>query len=113
MNSHSEKEKLVNWKKVQKCWCNVFTLLPNGQLHMLNKLWIEKGEAHKLCLVKVHHEEFISGCKIGLLWCELFVKITNIFAMFLKWTSSGISLKFLEQRISVAYSLTYSGIVYK
>lgn len=80
---------------------------------MLNKLWIEKGEAHKLCLVKVHHEEFISGCKIGLLWCELFVKITNIFAMFLKWTSSGISLKFLEQRISVAHSLKYSETVYK
>jgi hypothetical protein len=51
---------------------------------MLNKLWIEKGEAHKLRLIKVHHEEFISGCKIGLLGCELFVKITHIFAMFLK-----------------------------
>jgi len=80
---------------------------------MLNKLWIEKGEAHKLCLVKVHHEEFISGCKIGLLWCELFVKITNIFAMFLKWTSSGISLKFLKHRTYVVHSQKYSEIVYK
>jgi hypothetical protein len=51
---------------------------------MLNKLWIEKREAHKLCLVKVHHEEFIRGRKIGLLGCELFVKITHIFAVFLK-----------------------------
>jgi hypothetical protein len=77
---------------------------------MLNKLWIEEGEAHKLCLIKVHHEEFISGCKIGLLGCELFVKITHIFAMFLKRTSSRISLKFMEQSISVAHSLKYSEI---
>lgn len=60
------------------------TFLPRRQLHMLNKLWIEEGETHELCLVQVHHEQFICGSKICLLRCELFVKVAHILAMFLK-----------------------------
>ena len=28
---------------------------------MLNKLWVQEGEACELVLVEVHHEEFVRG----------------------------------------------------
>lgn len=51
---------------------------------MLDVLGVEEGEAHKLSLVEVHHEEFVSGGEVGLLTCELFVKVADILAMFLE-----------------------------
>ena len=51
---------------------------------MLNELWVEEGEARKLVLVQVHHEDFIGRCQIRLFRSELPVKVAYIFAMTLE-----------------------------
>lgn len=50
---------------------------------MLDVLGVKEREAHELGLVKVHHEELVSRGEVGLLACELLVKVADILAMFL------------------------------
>lgn len=51
---------------------------------MLDILGIQEREAHELGLVEVHHEELVGRRQIRLLRGELLVKVTHVFAMFLK-----------------------------
>lgn len=51
---------------------------------VLYKFGIQEWEAHKFCLIQVHHEQFIGWGQICLLWGELFVEIADVFTMFLK-----------------------------
>ena len=51
---------------------------------MLDKLWIEIGEAGKVILVKIHHEHFVRGGQIHGLAGKLAVKVGNVLAMPLK-----------------------------
>ena len=60
---------------------------------MLNELWVEEGEARKLVLVQVHHEDFIGRCQIRLFRSELPVKVAYIFAMTLEWANCDIKNK--------------------
>ena len=53
-------------------------------LDMLNKLGVEEGEASKLVLVEVHHEQLVSGCEVCALTSELPVKVGHVLAVTLK-----------------------------
>ena len=53
-------------------------------LNMLDKLWVEEGEASKLILVEVHHEQLVGGGEVCTLTGELSVKIGHILPVFLK-----------------------------
>jgi len=48
---------------------------------MLNKLWVEEGEACKLILVEVHHEQLVGGGQVSTLTGELPIKIRDIFTV--------------------------------
>lgn len=51
---------------------------------MLNELGVQVGEAIEFGLVQVHHEELVGGRQIGLLRCELTVKVGHVLAVFLQ-----------------------------
>lgn len=58
-------------------------LRANKCLNMRYEFRIQIGESVEFGLVKVHHEQFISGCQISFFRRELTIKIGNVFAMFL------------------------------
>ena len=51
---------------------------------MLDELRVEEGEASKLILIQVHHEQLVGGGEVGALAGELSVKVGNILSVFLK-----------------------------
>ena len=62
------------------CDTDFYSLISN----MLDKLWVEEGEASKLILVEVHHEQLVGGGEVCTLTGELSVKIGHILPVFLK-----------------------------
>ena len=53
-------------------------------LHMLDKLRVQEGEASKLILVEIHHEQLVSGCQVHALAGELPVEVGNILSVALE-----------------------------
>jgi len=60
---------------------------------MLDELWVEEGEAGKLILVEVHHEELVRGCQLCPLARKLPVKVTHVFPMPLQLAKTTTALK--------------------
>lgn len=56
---------------------------------MLDVLWVEEGEALKLCLVEVHHKYFVGRSQVCLFRRKLPVKVTYIFPVFLEKIKKG------------------------
>ena len=50
---------------------------------MLDELRVKEGKSSKLILVKVHHEQLVSGGELRALAGELSVKVGNILPVFL------------------------------
>ena len=53
-------------------------------LHMLDKLRVQEGEASKLILVEIHHEQLVGGCQVHALAGELPVEVGNILSVALE-----------------------------
>lgn len=54
------------------------------RLYMLNILGIQEWKTHELCLVQVHHEQFVRGRQLHVLGSELLVKIADILSVCLQ-----------------------------
>jgi hypothetical protein len=48
---------------------------------MLDVLWIQKGKAREIILVKIHHKHLVSGGQVNCLAGKLAVKVGDIFSM--------------------------------
>ena len=51
---------------------------------MLDKLRVQEGEASKLILVEIHHEQLVGGCQVHALAGELPVEVGNILSVALE-----------------------------
>ena len=52
---------------------------------MLNKLRVEEGKASELILIKIHHEQLVSGGEVCALAGELPVKVRHVLPVFLEY----------------------------
>ena len=78
---------------------------------MLDKLRVEEGEASKLILVEIHHEQLVGGGQVHALAGELPVEVGNILPVALEM-EIGITIEdgenFTLQLVYFAYGLSSS-----
>jgi len=68
-------------------------------------LGVDKREASKFCLIKVHDEEFICWCQLGCLAGELTIEIANILSRFLEdiIETSTLNFRYVRHFHTIVY----------
>ena len=87
-----------------------FFFFQGVDLHMLDKLRVQEGEASKLILVKIHHEQLVGGGQVHALAGELPVEVGNILPVALEMEIGIIEdgENFTLQLVYFAYGLSSS-----